>query len=659
MKKIITPLFLLAVFVARFSYSQQPCASCPNVGFQMNDFTNWTGGTGSCVPGPTTPICIPMFNVQNNGLNVGTPNQMVSCNGNQPVHTIYNAPANDPMCPNANCPGPLTVLAPGGGGQSARLGNATNGADAEWVQYSFTVDTCNVGFIYQYAIVLENPGHVCNNQPGFCVRLLDSNNVVIPGNCGSYCVTTSTPNTTWLTSSLTCNSQIQYKCWTSVGVDLTPYMGQQMTLRFETFDCTQTGHFGYCYLDASCNKLTLDVNFCPGMPVAILIAPPGYSSYQWLDPNNNPVPPPAGTNDTLIINNPIVGQQYTCNMVSVAGCPTTLVATLVYTTIYDTTTVVNVPCNGLSLGSFTTTGSNGINPYTYTWSNLGGPPLGTQTGNPTVTINNLPAGTYVIHVTDSLGCFTDDTISITEPPPLPDTLFNTYFCTGDSIFSVCAPTGPNIQSYQWQDANGNDYAGATQSCLIVCSSPVCNTAAPNVYDPNTNTLYVYGGISLGSQYFCQLVPTPPLQYPTNCSRRAVFTLNFAEPVPLWLPDSTINVFTPNGDGKNDIFFPYHDVTIRNMYPNNPPNQTYIYAGTVGYYAQDYNLKIYNRWGIKVFEGDLISDHQNKGNWEAIGWDGKINGNPADAGVYYWVATYINRCRPDQKTEQKGYVHLLR
>jgi gliding motility-associated-like protein len=65
-----------------------------------------------------------------------------------------------------------------------------------------------------------------------------------------------------------------------------------------------------------------------------------------------------------------------------------------------------------------------------------------------------------------------------------------------------------------------------------------------------------------------------------------------------------NVFTPNGDGINDVFDP----------------------GIAG--ETDYSMKIYNRWGEKVFES----------NDSKVLWDGKDqkNGEPCAEGAYYYV-----------------------
>ena len=82
-------------------------------------------------------------------------------------------------------------------------------------------------------------------------------------------------------------------------------------------------------------------------------------------------------------------------------------------------------------------------------------------------------------------------------------------------------------------------------------------------------------------------------------------------------------FTPNGDGKNDVFRP-----IKHGYHN------------------FHSFRIYNRFGQIVYE----SSNSN------IAWDGTLNGEPQDLGVFYYYAKYD--C--DGKTLiQKGDVTLVR
>lgn len=69
-----------------------------------------------------------------------------------------------------------------------------------------------------------------------------------------------------------------------------------------------------------------------------------------------------------------------------------------------------------------------------------------------------------------------------------------------------------------------------------------------------------------------------------------------------------NVFTPNGDGLNDVFLPIG---------TNISEEYYI-------------LEIYNRWGEQVF----ISTNP------SIGWDGTFKGQVAQTGIYNYKLTYI-------------------
>lgn len=65
-----------------------------------------------------------------------------------------------------------------------------------------------------------------------------------------------------------------------------------------------------------------------------------------------------------------------------------------------------------------------------------------------------------------------------------------------------------------------------------------------------------------------------------------------------------SAFSPNGDGKNDLFRP---------------------ESTSGCPVEDYRLSIYNRWGQKIYTGWSPED----------GWDGTMSGRQADAGVYFY------------------------
>jgi gliding motility-associated-like protein len=86
-----------------------------------------------------------------------------------------------------------------------------------------------------------------------------------------------------------------------------------------------------------------------------------------------------------------------------------------------------------------------------------------------------------------------------------------------------------------------------------------------------------------------------------------------------------NAFTPNGDGLNDYLYPLN-----------------------AYKADDLQFKVYNRLGQLVYQSN---------DWTQK-WDGTINGNPQDAGVYVWTLQYILR-DTGQPVFKKGTSMLIR
>jgi len=95
-----------------------------------------------------------------------------------------------------------------------------------------------------------------------------------------------------------------------------------------------------------------------------------------------------------------------------------------------------------------------------------------------------------------------------------------------------------------------------------------------------------------------------------------------------------NVFTPNGDQLNEYF---------GFDPNKKPKS-----------ISKFSIKIYNRWGDKVYEYE-----DNTGDWsKPNGWKGDTRGfGLAKPGVYFYVIIaegYNNRTY-----KKKGFVHLFR
>jgi len=86
-----------------------------------------------------------------------------------------------------------------------------------------------------------------------------------------------------------------------------------------------------------------------------------------------------------------------------------------------------------------------------------------------------------------------------------------------------------------------------------------------------------------------------------------------------------NVFTPNGDGNNDLFIP-----------------------VLANWITSYQLIIYNRWGQEIFYSERLMH----------GWDGRTSaGIEVPNGTYYWIIKY--KGRENSEETLKGHVSLLR
>ena len=98
----------------------------------------------------------------------------------------------------------------------------------------------------------------------------------------------------------------------------------------------------------------------------------------------------------------------------------------------------------------------------------------------------------------------------------------------------------------------------------------------------------------------------------------------ADPIvfPLELP----NVFSPNGDGRNEFYRPFFAVA---------PGVPYEFPGdlTLFDYLTVWEMQIYNRWGALVFDtADGLKQ-----------WDGNSDGNELSDGTFYAIITYQRTC----------------
>ena len=108
----------------------------------------------------------------------------------------------------------------------------------------------------------------------------------------------------------------------------------------------------------------------------------------------------------------------------------------------------------------------------------------------------------------------------------------------------------------------------------------------------------------------------------GCQDSALAVVGFDNCCKPFLPDA----FTPNGDGKNDIY------RLR-------------WKGDIS----KLQFSIYNRFGERVFVSYQAD----------VGWDGTYHGRPCEMGVYFYVVKFICGSNGNNNVEYKGDVTLVR
>lgn len=220
-------------------------------------------------------------------------------------------------------------------------------------------------------------------------------------------------------------------------------------------------------------------------------------------------------------------------------------------TVYS---IATIPATcGNSNGTATINIASGSGPYSYNWN----------TGDATISISNISGGQYIATVTDVNGCKDVSTATVSQTPQAtkPDIGEDKAICEGEV---VVLNAGNGYATYRWQD-------GTTD----------------NTYNATNAGLYT---VIITDNNGCKASDTMELKIRDDCS--------FEIAVP--------TAFSPNGDGKNDLF-------------------KAVYTGT----PTSFELRVFNRWGEKVFETKDVN----------TGWDGKYKGADAPMETYSWTTTY--------------------
>ena len=360
----------------------------------------------------------------------------------------------------------------------------------------------------------------------------------------------------------------------------------------------------------------------------------GAYTYAWTPSGGN-----AATASSLLAGT------YTCEITDANGCSQNYTATIVSIGSLPVVTVLSSGSTTICQGKTDTLTASASAGVTYSWS--------TGATSPSIVVN--AANNYTVTATNSCGSTTAVTTLAVSPLPVAVITGNANTCKGDSV-KLTASGGT---SYLWNNSipGASIYVSASGTYTVVASN-TCGTSSAqsvvsisnvmaqftadstqgsgaltvhftNTSSPSATTWsWDFGDGNTGTG------PNPANTYTASGTYTVVLTATDANgcsgtysmiitinDVAPWI--SVPNVFTPNGDGQNDLFL----VTAQGL--------------------TSFNVKIYDRWGVSLAE--LTSQNQ--------GWDGRTEaGQEVVNGTYYYI---LEAQGSDQKMiRMQGFFMLI-
>ncbi len=458
----LLPLILLGSYLATM-------AQCPvNIDFETGTYSNWIYYRGSVAAGPVYTLT---------SSTTPTPG----------MHQLTSGSGTDYY-------GGFPIVSPGGGLYSFKLGHDTINAPAYKARYYVHVPSGGgiYSLIYRYAVVLEWPsaGHVPSTMPRMHVTAVDSaTGTAIP--CDDYLYVSNGSIPGFLPSSVSSTTggglDVTYKTWTTGNLKFPGENGKTATVDFLANGCSQTGHFGYAYIDMTCGLFANTTIGCAS-GTTILAGPDGYSSYQWVD--SLTFSTSYGSSQVVSITAPTIKTTYAVILTPYTGygCPDTLYTVVIPSTLFVTTRSDTAICAGNSV-TLTTSATTTTGPITYMWTPSTGLSC-TTCSSPVATPGTTT--TYSVTATDASGCTKVKGVTIT-------------------VYSVpTAISGPT-----------NVCPGASISLSDAVTGGVWTTA-PTTYGTINSSTGLYTGISSG-------VATVTYTVGGSCSISTTITVNSLPP----------------------------------------------------------------------------------------------------------------------------------
>jgi len=378
---------------------------------------------------------------------------------------------------------------------------------------------------------------------------------------------------------------------------------------------------------------TTDID-CHGNHTGMIILEPqgGTPAYQTLLDNE--------TVESVV--DQLIAGQYQVEIIDANACTWDSLVSLTQPDLLEVSSIVEpASCHGYNDGAIEVEAIGGTSPYYYSW----------ESGNSGNTQALLPAGTYQLSATDANNCLAEVAITVTEPP-LPQPNLRTinpscygYF-DGQLIISGAGLNDYNYslddEHYQISDTFLNLNAGAY--LLYLQDSIGCTYSYPfDLISPPEQFIQAYQDmtIKLGDEARLRMVSellvdsilwsapdslvgntpqvivrpyhsegyTVAVISENGCYNEADVFITVDRTESVYVP----NAFSPNGDGKNDMFTLYSGNAVLNIK----------------------YMSIFDRWGAQIFENEGFLP-----NIPAEGWDGTFRGEPLNNGLYTFYAEVV-------------------
>ncbi|MEO5642282.1 MAG: PKD domain-containing protein [Bacteroidia bacterium] len=203
-------------------------------------------------------------------------------------------------------------------------------------------------------------------------------------------------------------------------------------------------------------------------------------NYNWTPGN------PAGDGTVTVTG--LSASTFTCTVTDANSCTDTQTFTLTQPSAISLTAAAqtNLTCNGGSNGAASVNAATGgAGGFTYNWT------PGNPTGDGTVSVTGLAAGSYTCTATDANGCTATRTFSITQPTVVTATTSQTNItcnAAANGIASVSASGGTPSYTYSWAPSGGTaasatGLAAGNYTCTITDANGCMLTKTFSITQP--------------------------------------------------------------------------------------------------------------------------------------------------------------------------------